>query len=130
MSLLFRAEAGESHDCSHFIGGSCIIIRHFLNLPLFVFPLLLSVFFDLLFLWIIEIILLTNYTVNKIIVPNTISSVKTNLFLQFFHSLLQIIIFLFLLKFLLVLCKPRFNLIQCGSLYLHGHAQITLICRN
>lgn len=52
---------------------------------------------------------------------------ETNLFLELLHSLFQVVIFLLLLEFLFVLYKSRFNLLQCGSLYLHGHAQITLI---
>lgn len=124
LSLFFRAEARESHNRGHLVGRSCIILGQLLNLPLFILPLLLPVFFDFFFLQIIEITLLTNCAKGT---KTTIYKKKTNLFLEFLHSLFQVIIFLFLLEFLFVLRKSRFNLIQCRSLYLHGHAQITLI---
>jgi len=50
VSLLFRTKTGKSHDCSHLIRGSCIILGHFFDFPLFILSLFLPVFFNLLFL--------------------------------------------------------------------------------
>lgn len=124
MSLFFRAKTRESHDRSHLVRRSCIILGQFFNLSLLILSFLLSVLFNFFFLWIIEI---TNYIVNEKNAQSTILKEKTNLLLQLFYSLFQIIIFLFFLELLFILCKSRFNLLQCGPFYLHGHAQITLI---
>ena len=48
--------------------------------------------------------------------------------MQLFHSLIKVVIPLGVLFLLFIHLKPGLYLIQRRSLYLHGHAQIPLIC--
>lgn len=52
----------------------------------------------------------------------------TNLFSQFLHSLLKIVLLLFLLQLLFINLKPLFNLIQRGAFHSHRHPQVPLVC--